>query len=96
MYKHVVLSSLLALVLFLTQPSPVSRTGGHDRRSTTADASLDFRSLLIACVVITHPERLTYTHKIVVKCLQLCENRVNNLTSVILNTSVSHNIKPSA
>lgn len=47
---------------FLTQPSPVSRTGGHERRSTTADASLDLKSLLIACVVIIHPERLTYIH----------------------------------
>lgn len=61
-YKQEKFSLIFPLVPFLTQPSPVSRTGGHDRRSTTAAASLDLRSLLIACVVITHPERLTCIH----------------------------------
>ncbi len=60
--EHLTGTTLNKDVISLTD-SPVSRTGGHDLKSTATDASLDFRSLEIAWVVITHTERLTCTHQ---------------------------------
>lgn len=43
---------------------PVSRTGGQERTSTAAEASLDLSSLKMSCVVITHTDRLTCSESI--------------------------------